>query len=223
MAVTAVRNTAFADLTVPALGHHALSTPDQVRGRHSPAHAGAVSVFAVQVLHLRHRIASAGRRPLGHHRLSIRAMSSAVSTTSSAPSDSAAGRAAAHRPPARCRCPAPPPRRSRVARRWRRSPRDGAQRLHQRQVALDVLALEARRARGSRRAPPPSPVSADEAARQHAIGRDADAELAAGRQDAVLDAARDQRILDLQIADRCTAAARRMVSAPTSDRPIWRT
>ena len=46
------------------------------------------------------------------------------------------------------------------------------------------------------------PVSADQPARQHAIGGDADAEFAAGRQDVALDAARDQRILDLQIGDR---------------------
>ena len=35
-----------------------------------------------------------------------------------------------------------------------------------------------------------------------AIGGDADAELAAGRQDLILDAARDQRIFDLQVGDR---------------------
>ena len=45
-------------------------------------------------------------------------------------------------------------------------------------------------------------MAADQAARQHAVGGDADAKLAAGRQDLVLDAARDQRIFDLQIADR---------------------
>src|SRR4051812_17387620 len=47
-----------------------------------------------------------------------------------------------------------------------------------------------------------APVTADQAARQHAVGRDADAQLAAGRQDSVLDPARDQRVLDLQVADR---------------------
>ena len=46
------------------------------------------------------------------------------------------------------------------------------------------------------------PVAADQPARQHAIGGDADAELAAGRQDVALDAARDQRIFDLQVGDR---------------------
>src|SRR5262249_23399101 len=46
------------------------------------------------------------------------------------------------------------------------------------------------------------PVAADEPARQHAIGRDADAELAAGLQNVALDAARDQRIFDLQVGDR---------------------
>jgi hypothetical protein len=42
-------------------------------------------------------------------------------------------------------------------------------------------------------------MSADQPARQHAIGGDADAELPASRQDLVLDAARDQRVFDLQI------------------------
>ncbi len=45
------------------------------------------------------------------------------------------------------------------------------------------------------------PVAADQAARQDAIGRDADAEFAAGLQDAALDAARDQGIFDLQVGD----------------------
>ena len=47
-----------------------------------------------------------------------------------------------------------------------------------------------------------APVAADQATRQHAIGGDADAELAASRQDLFLDAARDQRIFDLQVGDR---------------------
>ena len=46
------------------------------------------------------------------------------------------------------------------------------------------------------------PMPADQAARQHAIGGDADAEFTAGRQDCGLDAARDQRIFDLQVRDR---------------------
>jgi hypothetical protein len=45
-------------------------------------------------------------------------------------------------------------------------------------------------------------VAADQAAGEHAIGRYADTERAAGRQDAVLDAAREQGIFDLEIADR---------------------
>jgi hypothetical protein len=45
-------------------------------------------------------------------------------------------------------------------------------------------------------------MPADETARQHAVGGDADAKLATGRENVVLDAARDQRIFDLQVGDR---------------------
>ena len=45
-------------------------------------------------------------------------------------------------------------------------------------------------------------MAGDQPAREHAIGGDGDAEFAAGRQDLVLDHARDQRIFDLQIDDR---------------------
>ena len=45
-------------------------------------------------------------------------------------------------------------------------------------------------------------MPADETARQHAVSGDADAKLAAGRKNVVLDAARDQRIFDLQVGDR---------------------
>jgi hypothetical protein len=62
------------------------------------------------------------------------------------------------------------------------------------QVALHIALLKARalaaEVAGHRAAR--LPMAADQPARQHAIGGDADAELAAGRQDAVLDAARDQ-------------------------------
>lgn len=52
------------------------------------------------------------------------------------------------------------------------------------------------------RRPVLEPVTADQAARQHAVGRDADAEVATGRQDGVLDATGDDRVLDLQVNDR---------------------
>ena len=45
-------------------------------------------------------------------------------------------------------------------------------------------------------------MAADQAARQHAISGDADAELTAGLQDVAFDAALDQRIFDLEIDDR---------------------
>ena len=67
------------------------------------------------------------------------------------------------------------------------------------------------------------PVAADQAARQHAIGGDADAELAAGGQDRLLDAARDQRIFDLQVDDRMHRGGTADRLGPTSDRPMWRT
>jgi len=44
-------------------------------------------------------------------------------------------------------------------------------------------------------------MAADEAARKHAVGGDGDAKFAAGAEDVVLDAARDQRVLNLQIAN----------------------
>ena len=46
------------------------------------------------------------------------------------------------------------------------------------------------------------PMTADQAAREDAIGGDADAELAADGEDFLLDAPRDQRVLDLQVGDR---------------------
>ena len=45
-------------------------------------------------------------------------------------------------------------------------------------------------------------VPADQPAAEHAVGGDGDPELAARRQDLVLDPARDERVLDLQVADR---------------------
>ena len=47
-----------------------------------------------------------------------------------------------------------------------------------------------------------APVAAEQAAREHAVGRDADAQLAHGGQDLLLDAAREQRVLDLDVGDR---------------------
>ena len=76
--------------------------------------------------------------------------------------------------------------------------------------------------RGSRR-PASSrsarPVAADQPAREHAVGGHADAELPARGQDLVLDAARDQRVLDLQVADRVHGAARRIVSGADLRQP----
>ena len=54
------------------------------------------------------------------------------------------------------------------------------------------------------------------AAAERAVGDKADAELAAERQDSVLDLADPQRILDLHRAIGCTAWARRIVAAPAS-------
>src|SRR3954470_17534418 len=82
---------------------------------------------------------------------------------------------------------------------------DGAQLLHQCEIGIEIRSLEARRHQpvvlaclaGVLR-----PMAADEPARQHTIGGDADAELAAGPQDVAFDATLDQRIFDLEICDR---------------------
>jgi hypothetical protein len=82
---------------------------------------------------------------------------------------------------------------------------DLAQGVDEAKVALAVLAGEARRVRaevGGGQLAVGREVPADEAAAQDAVGGDPDPELAAGRQDLGLDAARDQRVLDLQVADR---------------------
>src|SRR5436190_14872178 len=87
-----------------------------------------------------------------------------------------------------------------------------AQTLYEREVAGPVLAGEARRVRAKVRRLElalGSEVTADQTAAENAVGRDRDAQLAARRKDLRLDAARDQGVLDLQIADRmrggCTA------------------
>ena len=83
-------------------------------------------------------------------------------------------------------------------------PGDAAQRLDQRQVAVEVLALEAGGERAEvapRQCALAAPVAAQQAPRQHSVGRDADAQLAADREDLVLDAPRQQRVLDLQVGD----------------------
>ena len=67
------------------------------------------------------------------------------------------------------------------------------------------------------------PVAGEQAAGEHAVGGDADAELARRRQDLVLDPARDQRVLDLQVGDRVDGGGAADRLAPTSDRPMWRT
>ena len=82
---------------------------------------------------------------------------------------------------------------------------DRAKRLDELEVALEVLAAEAGRVaaevRGAGLAVA-APVAAEQPARENAVGGDADPELLAGRQDLGLDPARDQRVLDLQVADR---------------------
>ncbi len=80
-----------------------------------------------------------------------------------------------------------------------------AQRLHQVEVPVEVAALEAGAhaaevARGQ--CAVAGEVAADQAAGQHPVRRDPYAELAGGRQDLGLDAAGDQRVLDLEVGDR---------------------
>src|SRR5690606_10955593 len=82
---------------------------------------------------------------------------------------------------------------------------DAAQGVGQRQVVAQVLALEAG-AVGAEvvggEVAAGVPVAAEQAARQHAVGGDADAQAAGDRQDLGLDVARQQGVLDLQVADR---------------------
>src|SRR5699024_9636271 len=52
----------------------------------------------------------------------------------------------------------------------------------------------------------PLPCGADQSAGEHAVRGDADAEVSAGVQDPVLDAAGEHRVLDLQVADRCVGS-----------------
>jgi hypothetical protein len=83
--------------------------------------------------------------------------------------------------------------------------RDRAERLDEREVAVEVLALEAGAVGAEVPAAPgalPGPVAAQETPGEDAVGGDADAQLAAGRQHAGLDAAREQRVLDLEVHDR---------------------
>ncbi len=81
---------------------------------------------------------------------------------------------------------------------------DLAQRFDQGEVRIDVITLEARAERPEIATGGGAllPVAADETTREHAVGRDGDAAFADHGQDRLLDAAGDQRILDLQVADR---------------------
>src|SRR4030095_2527590 len=75
----------------------------------------------------------------------------------------------------------------------------------QRKIAVEIFGQEARTVAavvGRLLAHARRPMPADQSARQDAVGSDCYAELAAGRQNLRLDAARDQRVLDLQIDDR---------------------
>ena len=62
---------------------------------------------------------------------------------------------------------------------------------------------EARKSCGAERVCPfLRPVAGEEAAGEDAVGGDADPELAAGGEDLLLDSAREERVLDLQVGDR---------------------
>src|SRR4029434_8775935 len=86
-----------------------------------------------------------------------------------------------------------------------------SQLVDQCEIGLQILSLEARAhiAEVARAGARLRPVAADQTARQHTISGDADPQLAADGKYLLLDSARDQRVLDLQIADRvdgpCTA------------------
>ena len=99
-----------------------------------------------------------------------------------------------------------------------------AQSLDQREIVVEIVAGKARREGaeiGGMRARL-RPMAGDEAARQHAVGGDADAERAAGRQDFTFDHAHDERIFDLQVGDRVNrrgAADGRCADLGEPDRP----
>lgn len=79
------------------------------------------------------------------------------------------------------------------------------QRLDEVQVVLEVVVLEARRHRpevAGAELPVGGEVARDQAPGEHAVRRDADAQFARGGDDLVLDAARDEGVLDLEVGDR---------------------
>ena len=119
------------------------------------------------------------------------------------------------------------PRERELGRRALLPPRDLLDVRHQVEVLLEVVALEARGVPAvvvGREVVEGAEPAGEEAAAQRAVGDEADAELAAERQDLVLGVARPERVLGLERGDRVNSrAARRIVSGAASERPRWRT
>ena len=178
--------------------------------------------------HLRLGVALARRRA-GGHGCSMRSRSPPSSSSSSAPSASCSR--SRRRAPTSGTMSSPRESTQAIASWATVAPRSSATSRSastSARLRLQVLALEARAAwRGSRRWPSSrsrAPVAAQQPARQHAVGRDADAQLAARWPGSRPRSPRESSEYSIcRSAIGCTAAARRIVSAPTSDRPMWRT
>src|SRR5690606_15450746 len=81
---------------------------------------------------------------------------------------------------------------------------DLAQGVDETEVVPEVVALEAGRVGAEVVRGEPAvrgEVAGDQAAGEHPVGGDADAQLTGGGQDLLLEGAGDQRVLDLQVAD----------------------
>ena len=159
--------------------HRVLSRPRAA----GPPRSGSAAL-AVELAHLRLRVAVADGRVGRHRLLDPRRCRRRRGRARAPPAPRPAARAFARRSAARCPRRATAPRRSPPARRV--APRSSAtrsERVDERQVALQVLALKARRPAaevGAGGAAVGRPVAADQAAREHAVGGDRDPELAAG-------------------------------------------
>ncbi len=153
---------------------------------------------------------------------SIAAMSCGDSTTDAAPRDSTSR--SRRRAPQRddVFAAGQDPRRWRAGQPWRpcrpRS-RGGAPRV---EVALEVAALKRGRWRGSPPAAVGSPVARHQARERDAVSGDTDAEFAGRGQDVLFDARETKEYSICRSETGWMAWARRRVSAPTSERPMWR-
>ena len=180
--------------TTPAEGRakpHAVSDAGAIAQGGEPSQRSLLSRARCRARHLRCRVALSGGGAVWDRRARWRRCPRRRGSSCAAPSASLR-RSRAWRPDERARCP----RRGAAPRRWRSAPpsRPSPARpragLDQREIVLEIVALETRSCgRGSRRPGTRAlpRMAADQPAREHAIGGDADAQFAAGRQDLSLD------------------------------------